>query len=151
MYTSIQVILHSGVCINKRYCRWPDIDQRYHMYSCIDIRYLVNSRVDRDHLHQCLCMLVKNSMYTGMYRYWSEISKTQLIANEYRCLVHICFDINQRYLLQKYYRYWSDINTKVCTYWLDIMYTVLKLPECIDIDITHTGSGIMIRYYVHRR
>lgn len=71
---------------------------RYHMYSCIDIRYLVNSRVDRDHLHQCLCMLVKNSMYTGMYRYWSEISKTQLLANEYWCPVHICFDINQRYL-----------------------------------------------------
>lgn len=90
---------------------------RYHMYSCIDIRYLVNSRVNRDHLHQCLCMLVKNSMYTGMYRYWSEISKTQLLvfeyryqsdisktqllAIEYRCPVHICFDINQRYLLQK--------------------------------------------------
>lgn len=98
MYTPIRVILHSDVCINKRYCRWPDIDQRYHMYSCIDIRYLVNSRVDRDHLHQCLCMLVKNSMYTGMYRYWSEISKTQLLANEYWCPVHICFDINQRYL-----------------------------------------------------
>lgn len=26
------------------------------------------------------------------------------------------------------------------------MYTVLKLPECIDIDITRTDSGIMIRY-----
>lgn len=26
------------------------------------------------------------------------------------------------------------------------MYTVLKLPECKDIDITHTDSGIMIRY-----
>lgn len=69
MYIPTRVILHSGVCINKRYCRCPDIDQRYHLYSCIDIRY----RVDRDHLHQCLCMLVK------------------------KACIQVCIDIDQRY------------------------------------------------------